>query len=355
MDATRPAIVAIVFGVVIAIGLFVPFVAIQYRRRGRLTFGSAALSFIGLVYALALASYTLLPLPAVNAQLCADGGAGIQLNPLQFVSDIARVNVGGVGGLLHNPALWQVLLNVALFVPFGVLFRYLTRRGIAITAAAGLVGSLLIETTQLTGDWFLFPCAYRLFDVDDLLANTAGAVLGAVIAPAFGALRQRSVSEPAAARPVGGVRRLLGFISDVLFVVLLGGSLDVAAALLANLTTGKATLPEWLSSLFGYLVPGLVELAVLLFTRRSIGEWVVRLRPVQPTSVPRTIVRWLLGIGGFALLSLIEGGSGGLLGGALVLLSFILALTTRGHRGLAFAVVGWTVVDDRLTVSPHDS
>lgn len=43
---------------------------------------------------------------------------------------------------------------------------------------AGAAVSLLTETAQLTGIFGLYPCSYRLFDVDDLLLNTGGAGLG---------------------------------------------------------------------------------------------------------------------------------------------------------------------------------
>ncbi len=76
----------------------------------------------------------------------------------------------------------QVLLNVLLFMPLGFFLRVLGGRGIVTAVVAGLGISLFVETTQLTGVWGVYPCAYRLFDVDDLVTNTLGAVLGSAIA-----------------------------------------------------------------------------------------------------------------------------------------------------------------------------
>lgn len=61
-----------------------------------------------------------------------------------------------------------------------------------VATLAGLATSLAIELTQLIGVWGLFPCAHRLFDVDDLLLNTAGATLGSLVAlPVVAMLRER--------------------------------------------------------------------------------------------------------------------------------------------------------------------
>jgi glycopeptide antibiotics resistance protein len=42
--------------------------------------------------------------------------------------------------------------------------------------------SLIIESAQLTGLFFIYPGSYRLFDVDDLITNTLGGFLGTVLA-----------------------------------------------------------------------------------------------------------------------------------------------------------------------------
>jgi len=98
-----PAVIAIGAGLLLAFVLFVPFVAVQYRRRGALGFGPVVLGFGLLVYALALVSYTLLPLPQITSDFCSVHRATPQLRLLQFVRDIRRDNSGGVAGLPFNP------------------------------------------------------------------------------------------------------------------------------------------------------------------------------------------------------------------------------------------------------------
>ena len=63
MDSVWPAVVALLGGSALAIVGLVPWAALQYRRRGELGLGPAVLAFLTVVYALALVTYTLLPLP----------------------------------------------------------------------------------------------------------------------------------------------------------------------------------------------------------------------------------------------------------------------------------------------------
>ena len=63
-----------------------------------------------------------------------------------------------------------------LLVPLGMYLRYYFRRTWWQTLAIGVLVTLSFETTQLTGLWGLYEHPYRLFDVDDLMMNTLGAM-----------------------------------------------------------------------------------------------------------------------------------------------------------------------------------
>jgi glycopeptide antibiotics resistance protein len=105
----------------------------------------------------------------------------IQLMPLRWVLDFGGGDV---------KALEQVVLNILLFVPLGVL---LWRRTFKHAALLGFGASLLIEVTQLTGNFGTALFVYRIFDVDDLMTNTAGVALGWMAATAIARVR---VAEP---------------------------------------------------------------------------------------------------------------------------------------------------------------
>jgi glycopeptide antibiotics resistance protein len=91
-----------------------------------------------------------------------------------------RLNLIPLADAVHEPLayLGNTLLNILLFVPLGFFLPLLWRqlRSRKATALWGLGFSLSIELTQMFSG--------RLTDVDDLLTNTAGAVIGFYLAMA---------------------------------------------------------------------------------------------------------------------------------------------------------------------------
>lgn len=86
-------------------------------------------------------------------------------------------------------------------------------------ALACFTTSLLIETTQLTGIWGIYPCAYRLFDVDDLITNTLGGILGyAMGSIVTHFLPQQRIDEDAITTEPGFVRRCVALAIDLFLV-----------------------------------------------------------------------------------------------------------------------------------------
>ncbi|WP_219418659.1 VanZ family protein [Pseudonocardia nigra] len=363
-DRIAPAVIAVVLGVAFAGALLVPYVAVAYRRRGELGPGRAALAFAALVYGLALVAYVLLPLPEVDAGFCARHQelTDPQLDPLRFLADIRAEQVGtGPRALLANPAVQQVVFNVALFVPLGAFVRYLGRRSIVVTVAVGVAVSVLVELTQFTGNWFLYPCPYRITDVDDLLANGLGALLGALAAPVLAAVPGQRTEAPRAAqpRPVTSGRRLLGVVCDLVAVQLAGGVLGVPlnAVLLygAGVPVVGGARPGWLVPLQQVVVfwlPAAALLVLLPLVGRggTVGQRSVLLRPARADgsvpAVPARLLRALAGIGGIVLLQGI-GGLFSLLAGLWAVASAVAVFRSEGHRGLAGAVTATTMVDVR--------
>ena len=351
MDELRPAVIAILLGAGFAVLLFVPFVALSYRRRGGLTAWRVLGWLALLVYLFAVMAYTLVPFPDSDDFTCR---AAI-LNPLADVRDVLRYADRG-DGVVQNPAVQQLALNVALFVPWGFLLRAMFRRGILIATISGFGLSLLVETTQLTGVWGLYPCAYRFFDVGDLITNTTGAALGSAAAAIVLLRRRPAEIDPARPRPVTAARRLTGMTVDWLFVVLATGSVSTAVNLAVVLAGESVDAIDSAAVDLGSTAAAFVaELVVVLASGSTIGEHCVLLRGVDER-MPRLTgrgIRFLAGIGGYLLLSSLAawGPAGfGVLPPVFLVLSAVFVFTTRGRRGLASLAGGMGLRDARVAV-----
>jgi len=106
------------------------------------------------------------------------GAQGVNLVPFQ---EIQR-------GLDHRGTVaWTNLVgNVILFIPLGLAVAGLVRGGfwfrLISALAAGLVLSTAIEITQYTGG--------RVADIDDIILNGAGALLGGLVGATLGGIAE---------------------------------------------------------------------------------------------------------------------------------------------------------------------
>ncbi len=358
IDRVTPAVTAIWCGAVLAVLLFVPFVAREYRWRGEVGAGRMLVVLGFVVHSWSLMTYTLLPLPAVTPGFCADPGEyAAQLEPLHFLANF-RAGTGGFGDLVRDPMVGQVLLNVALFVPLGMFVRHLFRAGRLSTIGIGFAVSLLIESTQLTGVWFVYPCAYRLFDVDDLLANTAGATFGLLLAPVLDLVGGRAATRQSTPRRVTAPRRLLGMACDVAAVVLTGVALHggvVAVMVFAG--AQSVALPEPVEALLNAWLPGILVLLVptLVGSGGTLGQRAVLLRPALPDgSLPakaRLLCRLLFGSGQYALLvGFADIGPSEVNRFAIgfALLTALAVSFTSRNRGISAWITGLSIMDTRM-------
>ncbi|MFR9729006.1 VanZ family protein [Saccharopolyspora sp. MS10] len=357
VDRVTPAVTAIACGAVLSVLLFVPFVAREHRWRGEVGAGRMLVVLGFVVHCWALMTFTLLPLPRVSPGFCADPGEHApQLVPLHFLASFRAP--AGIGALLRDPVLGQVLLNVAFFVPLGMFARHLFRLRRSSAVAAGFAASLLIECTQLTGVWFLYPCAYRLFDVDDLLANSVGTAFGVLLAPVLDLLGGRPASRPRTPRPVTPGRRLLGMACDVAAVVLTGAALHsavVGALVLAG--QRSVVLPDPVQALLNAWLPGVLVLLVptLVGSGGTLGQRAVLLRPALPDgALPgrvRLSFRLFFGSGQYVLLiGFADVGPSEVnrLAAGFALATALAVWWTEGGRGASAWLTGLSIMDTRV-------
>ena len=165
-----------------AIAFTIPLFFWQLLRR-RFNLVRLGLNYLFLFYMFCVLTLTFFPLPTIAEQANLLGYQ-FQAVPFQFLRDIVRETPFVWNkpqtyiAALTNRAVLQVVFNVFMTIPFGMYLRYNFHfTGKAITVASFALSSF-IEIGQLTGLFFMFQGSYRLCDVDDLMLNTLGGVIG---------------------------------------------------------------------------------------------------------------------------------------------------------------------------------
>ncbi|WP_293698309.1 VanZ family protein [uncultured Agrococcus sp.] len=262
----------------VAFVIALPYLIIHWRRTGTFGWGSTIILFGSIVYAFALAGYTMLPFPGDWAETCSHPMRS-NLRPGGFVDDI-RDALDGTSTASLRQVVAQLGLNVLLFIPLGVFVQQLVTKRWFLTVVAGAAVSLLIEVTQLTAAFGLFPCQWRVFDADDLIMNTAGAAIGALIAPVLRLLPGQPSTDRKArltARPYTRWRSISAVLIDLLTIGFVPQFFAAVATVAARYVTGRISISDEIGMrvYFGVLLVTLaVQLVLVLARGTTVGEWV---------------------------------------------------------------------------------
>lgn len=201
--------------------VFIPLLIHEYRKYGTLRMRGNLVIASFIIYMITAWFMTVLPLPSFEAVKKMDP---IQPNfrPFLLIDTF----------LLHNPefslikpttwftaigssSFFTVAFNVTLTIPFGVYLRKYFKLRLPWVAILGLLVSLFYETTQYTGLYGFYPRAYRFADVDDLIVNTLGAVIGYYFAGCIDRLLPNPAKDQGiVTEKVSLLRRLLALLVD---------------------------------------------------------------------------------------------------------------------------------------------
>ncbi|HIS26353.1 MAG TPA: VanZ family protein [Candidatus Pullilachnospira intestinigallinarum] len=205
-------------------GMFtVPYMIYNYHKFGSVLSLRILIVYSFILYLLCAYYLVILPLPT-RAEVAAMTGPRTQLVPFHFLQDILKESHASLTDpaswlTLVNQALFQVVFNVAMTVPFGVYLRYYFRCSLRKTILLSFLLSLFFELTQLSGLYFIYPRGYRLFDVDDLMANTLGGAVGYfAVAPFLKLLPAREKMDKTSFRrgqEISLGRRVMAFLLDI--------------------------------------------------------------------------------------------------------------------------------------------
>ncbi|KQL52717.1 antibiotic resistance protein VanZ [Heyndrickxia shackletonii] len=225
----------IMFGV-LGFLLVIPWMVYSYRKYGYFSLWASIVAYSFIFYMLSALFLVLLPLPSTR-NTCAFQSPNTvyySLKPFTFIHDIFKSSSSiwsqprTYVQIFNQSAFWQAAFNFLLLLPFGVYLRYFfqEKRYWKRALALGFSLSLFYEVTQLTGIYGIYKCPYRLFDVDDLMLNSTGALFGFLIAPVILALfpsREKILAKGEKIQksyPVSPLSQLLAVLIDYIFIKL---------------------------------------------------------------------------------------------------------------------------------------
>lgn len=195
---TQPIYFVMSVFILLAFVIWISWLIYTYKKYKLLSLSKTLISFSFIFYFFAAFFLVLLPLPEIR-DTCSTQQPGTQhysLVPFRFLSEIFE-NSQIVWSqpetyiyLFKQSAFYQAFFNFLLLMPFGVYLRYFLKQKRYWPLALGttFVLTLLYEMTQVTGVFGYYNCAYRIFDVDDLILNSFGGIVGFFVAPAVFAL-----------------------------------------------------------------------------------------------------------------------------------------------------------------------
>lgn len=180
MNAIKVAVLTFPF---LAFLITIPYMISQYRKYGSIHSLRTLIIYSFVLYLLAAYFLVILPLPSMEVVESLTTPR-TQLVPFAFIGDMVRdshfvwSDPSTYLGAILNPSVYVVLYNILLTIPFGMYLRYYFKKNLKTTVLYTFLLSLFFELTQLSGLYFIYPRGYRLFDVDDLILNTSGGLLG---------------------------------------------------------------------------------------------------------------------------------------------------------------------------------
>ena len=285
---------AFIFFPLIAFIFSLPFLIYQYRKYGSIPFLRSAIFYSFILYLLCMYFLIILPLPSIE-EVKNLTTPTTQLIPFDFLRDILTISFDWKSltsylNLIQSPVFYIAAFNILLTVPFGIYLRYYFECKWYKVLIFGFLLSLFFELTQLSGLYGIYPRAYRLFDVDDLILNTIGTMLGflitpliAIILPTRKELDEKSFKK---GKRVTFFRRALSYMIDFFFLTI---TFLIIKILLHNTVFSEYT--SIITLIFYYLLIPLVT------SGKTFGKMILKLQVVakQPKfAVLKVMSRYLL-------------------------------------------------------------
>lgn len=173
---------AIIFFPFIALLFSIPFILQQYHKYGAINPFRVLIVYSFILYLITIYFLVILPLP--NKSIVGYKPNMVKIIPLGFIKDFIKESSLVVSDpttyfkAIKEACFYTVIFNIFMTIPLGMYLRYYFKCSFKKTLFLSFILSLFFELTQLTGLYGLYPYPYRVFDVDDLIMNSLGGVIG---------------------------------------------------------------------------------------------------------------------------------------------------------------------------------
>ena len=275
IDVIRQA--AVIFPA-IAVIFTVPYIAYNYHKYGSILSMRILIVYSFILYMICVYCLVILPLPTGEAAEALQGHQR-QLIPGHFIADIVKDSQvvwsqpKSYLTLLTNRAVLTNVFNIFMTLPFGIYLRYYFQCSWKKTVCLSFFLSLFFELTQLSGLYFIYPGSYRLFDVDDLIMNTTGGMVGYAIAGPVSKLlpAREDIDHMSYVRgqKVSVFRRFVALIYDIVFGSIFYGVIEFMIRVFG-------LSADWFHYSLGVML--YFMLAPVLFRGSTIGQKLTKLK-----------------------------------------------------------------------------
>jgi glycopeptide antibiotics resistance protein len=173
----KPILIVIAMSILVWIifAAFINFFKKKYRRK--ISRKAKLIFLLFYMYTVFVISLTIIPLPFNKLK---PSSAGINVIPLvDMVTNLRRAFIWPEYPFAKR-TLENVIGNIVLFIPLGIFLPFFsyTYRSLANVVVLAFICSVSIELIQLIERLFEI---YRFVDIDDVILNTTGAILGFVV------------------------------------------------------------------------------------------------------------------------------------------------------------------------------
>lgn len=234
-----------------------------------------------------------------------------QTDLFQRIKDVKDFALEHQVALWKNKALFQVIFNLFLLMPIGMIGKAIFQRKWPKILVISFLLSLCFELLQGSAIFGLLPCPYRLFDVDDLWLNTLWAVFGGLLILPFSKKIQKLIKHKDYLITQDNylIKRIVAYGIDSITIVLLTLVLDNVGLLL--LPNFRETFENEIFHIMTLLMTQILYFGFLARKRNghTLGKKLMKIKVISqywnPARLIQLLIRSILPVFSLAIISLI--------------------------------------------------